>query len=206
MLKITPHFYRHHLSAMLALSLLFSVVAVAIAADGENLYNQKCASCHGAAGASVIPTQPILSGQHAEYLAAQLRHFRDGQRKNPIMSPMAIGLSDADIDAIASYLSQQKPVIAGGSDADQAKQGELIYRLGVAEDAIPACTACHTPTGAGIAPHYPRLSGQYTQYTIDSLKAYRDGTRPSVEMNAIAAKLTDEQITQLAEYISGLAE
>jgi len=62
-----------------------------------------CASCHGAAGVSNNPLWPNLAGQQAQYLAKQLRSFRDGDRSDPLMSPMAKPLSDEDIENLAAY-------------------------------------------------------------------------------------------------------
>ncbi len=62
-----------------------------------------CAACHGANGISVIPDYPNLAGQKVRYLEASIKAYRDGERKNAIMSPMASGLSDADIANIAAF-------------------------------------------------------------------------------------------------------
>ena len=177
-------------------------------AAGKALYDAQCTVCHGVAGASVLPTQPILSAQHADYLVHSLTQFREGERVNPVMSPMATNLSDADIRNIAHYLADQPPVVAGATDEALAKAGEALYRIGDIEREIPACTACHLPTGEGVTPHYPRLSGQYADYIASSLREYAAGTRKSVSagvMNTIAARLSEEEITQLAAYLSGLA-
>ena len=62
-----------------------------------------CAACHGANGISVIPDYPNLAGQKVRYLEASIKAYRDGERKNAIMSAMASGLSDADIANIAAF-------------------------------------------------------------------------------------------------------
>lgn len=64
-----------------------------------------CAACHGANGISVIPDYPNLAGQKVKYLESSIKAYRDGERKNPIMSPMASGLTDADIANIAAYFA-----------------------------------------------------------------------------------------------------
>ncbi len=195
---------------------LFSAVAMAQetplvegdASAGREIYEAQCMVCHGAAGGSVIPTQPILAGQFAEYTAAQIKAFRDGVRKNAVMAPLAAGLTDAQIADIATFLAAQKPVIAGAADLELARSGEKLYRGGDLAAGIPACAACHGPAGGGIAPHYPRISGQYAEYTASSLREYASGARsggPGGAMNDIAAKLSEEQINALAAYISGLA-
>ena len=67
-----------------------------------------CAVCHGANGLSTLPDAPHLVGQPATYLAAQLRAFRSGARRNEVMAVVAKGLADADIDDLAAWYSSQK--------------------------------------------------------------------------------------------------
>ena len=67
-----------------------------------------CAGCHGAAGMSSNPMWPNLAGQKDAYLVKQMKAFRDGQRNDPMMSPMAKPLSDADIDNLAAFYSSLK--------------------------------------------------------------------------------------------------
>ena len=62
-----------------------------------------CIACHGAAGVSNNDLWPNLAGQKAGYLVKQMKAFRDGERKDPVMAPMAAPLSDADIDNLAAY-------------------------------------------------------------------------------------------------------
>ncbi|WP_261373308.1 c-type cytochrome [Rheinheimera sediminis] len=64
-----------------------------------------CAACHGAEGVSVIPDYPNLAGQKVKYLESSIKAYRDGQRKHAVMSPMAAGLSDADILDLAAYFA-----------------------------------------------------------------------------------------------------
>ena len=180
-------------------------LANADAKVGKTLYEKQCMTCHGPAGASVVPTQPILSGQHAEVLVSALREYRGKIRNNAVMIPMAANLSDIDIVNLAAYLSAQTPVVAGAADMELAKSAEKLYRGGVLADGIPACAACHGVTGGGLPPYYPLISGQYAQYTAAALRDYASGKRQNDIMNAIAAKLSEEQIDALAAYISGLA-
>lgn len=67
-----------------------------------------CSACHGAAGISAIPMYPNLAGQKEAYLAQQLKNFRSGERKNAVMGPMAMALSDDDIANISAYYSSLK--------------------------------------------------------------------------------------------------
>lgn len=68
-----------------------------------------CAACHGTNGISLIPMYPNLAGQKEQYLASSLKAFRDGQRKNMIMAPMAANLSDDDIANLAAYYAKLDP-------------------------------------------------------------------------------------------------
>lgn len=89
--------------------LLASIAQAANPAVGQQKYEATCAACHGTQGISIAPIYPNLAGQKEEYLAAQMKAFRDGTRQNPIMQPMAKGLSDTDIANIAAFVSRLKP-------------------------------------------------------------------------------------------------
>lgn len=78
-------------------------------AAGKAKYDQNCAVCHGERGISVAPIYPNVAGQKEPYLVEQLKAFRDGQRPNDIMAPMAKGLSNIDIAHLSAYLSQLRP-------------------------------------------------------------------------------------------------
>ena len=67
-----------------------------------------CAACHGQNGISVSPPWPTLAGQHEEYLVHALNQYRDGSRKDPVMSPMAAPLTDEDVKILAKYFSSLK--------------------------------------------------------------------------------------------------
>ncbi len=123
------------------------------------------------------------------------------------MSPMAANLSEIDMKEIAAYFSQQSPKINFTSLPDTIAAGK-IYRGGDKSKGIPACMACHGPNGAGNpAAKYPSLRGQHADYTENQLLSYRDRTRDTDQqmmMRSIAAKLSDEEITQLSKYVSAL--
>ena len=96
----------------LALALAATVVmsAPALAADAEagKAKSAMCAACHGANGISAVPMYPNLAGQKEVYLAKQLKDFKSGMRKDPVMSGMAMPLSDADVANIAAYYASLK--------------------------------------------------------------------------------------------------
>jgi cytochrome c553 len=170
-----------------------------------------CAACHGADGNGVgNPDWPKLAGQAPEYLAKQLRDFKSGARKdlimNGTMNGMAAGLSEQDIRDIAAYYASQplKPGVA--RDAELVKLGERIYRGGIAERRVPACMSCHGPSGHGIPPKFPRLSGQNAGYTEKQMLFFKAGTRRNDDgvMTPIAFELSEREIKAIADYTAGL--
>ena len=173
--------------------------------QGGAKFGAVCAACHGADGNSTIATNPKLAQQHPEYLVKQLQDFKSGKRASAIMKPFASQLSDADMKNIAYWAASQKAKPGFAKDKELAAMGERIYRGGVADRQIAACTGCHGPTGAGVPSQYPRLSGQQADYAEAQLKAFRDGARKnSLPMAQVAAKLNDREIHALADYIAGL--
>ena len=173
-------------------------------AAGEALYGKTCLSCHGPAGASKIPAQPILAAQHPAYTFSQLQAYKSGERQNAVMLGMSANLTEQDMTDLAVYLGGQEPVLAGAVDETLVEQGRLLYRGGVPETGAPACLGCHGPAGKGIPPDYPRVGGQYAEYLTTTLLDYQSGARVHDVMNTIASRLSEDQIKALSEYISGL--
>lgn len=166
-----------------------------------------CAACHAIDGNSVITANPKLAGQHAEYLYKQLTNFKSGERANAVMSGMAAMLSDADMHAVAEYFSKQTLNLGQAKTNGAGSLGEKIYRAGIQANGVPACAACHGPAGDGLPVKYPRLGGQHTEYVLNQLKQFRLGVRANDEakvMRTIAAKLTDQEMEAVADYIQGL--
>jgi cytochrome c553 len=164
-----------------------------------------CQACHAADGTRGLSANPILQGQHPEYLLKQLREFKAGKRVNPIMQGMVAALSDDDMKGLAAFYGGKKPVAGASQNKDTIALGEKIYRGGVADRHIPACAGCHSPNGAGIPAQYPRLSGQHPEYTEAQLNTFRSGERANnAEMVTIAGKMNDKEIKALADYLAGL--
>lgn len=173
-----------------------------------------CGACHGADGNSPAPTFPKLAGQGERYLVKQIHDIKSGARPVPAMAGQTDSLSEQDIADIAAYYAGQKGSV-NQAKKDLVARGEAIYRGGVREKGVPACAACHSPTGAGNAPAgFPKLGGQHADYVTTQLKAYRaaadgdaagranDGdTKP---MRGVAARMSDAEIAAVASYISGL--
>lgn len=166
-----------------------------------------CVACHGVGGNSANPEWPNLAGQHEQYIAKQLRAFKAGARQNPLMSPMAMTLSDQDVEDVAAYFAAQALT---GLEANPAliPLGQRLYRGGDPRTGLPACGSCHGPSGSGNpAAAYPSIKGQYATYLAAQLRAYRAGTRktdPNQMMRNVASTMSDEQIDAVASYVQGL--
>ena len=174
-------------------------------AKGQATVTAVCGACHTADGSRGAPANPILQGQHADYLVKQLTEFKAGKRANAIMSGMAAALTPEDMVNIAAFYNRKPPVTGAARNKDTVALGEKIYRGGIAKKAVPACAGCHSPNGAGIPVQYPRLAGQHADYTKAQLTAFRQGERTNnAQMAAISANLSDKEIEALADYIAGL--
>ncbi len=182
------------------------------AAKAQQVVTSVCAACHAADGNSAIPANPVLAAQHPEYTFKQLMNFKSqggksAERANGVMAGMVANLSADDMKNIAVYFAGQKAKPRAARDEKLVKQGEAIYRGGIAAKGVPACAACHAPNGAGMPAQFPRVAGQHTDYTVAQLKAFRAGLRandPAQMMRGAAAKMTDQEIAAVAEYIAGL--
>jgi cytochrome c553 len=174
-------------------------------AKGQATSTNVCAACHTADGSRGSPANPILQGQHPEYLAKQLAEFKAGKRANAIMQGMSATLSEADMKNVAAYYSSKEAKPGFAKNKDLVALGEKIYRGGIADRNVPACSACHSPSGAGIPAQYPRLAGQHADYTEAQLVAFRGGVRKnSLQMTGVAAKMNDKEIKAVSDYIAGL--
>lgn len=166
-----------------------------------------CAQCHGADGNGVgNPAWPKLAGQIPEYLAKELSDFKSGARKDPLMSGMAAPLSEQDIKDLAAYYAEQKIKPGSAQTPELARQGARVYRGGNAKTGVSACMSCHGPSGHGIPPRFPRVSGQTAAYTEQELRAFKSGERAndSEVMTRIAFRMSETEIKAVAEYMAGL--
>jgi cytochrome c553 len=134
-------------------------------ARGQTISNQVCAACHTADGTRGSPANPIIAGQHVEYLAKQIGEFKSGKRDNPVMKGFASTLSDADVRDVTAFYAGKQARPGFAKNKELVVLGERIYRGGIADKKVPACSGCHSPNGAGIPAQYPRLGGQHADYT-----------------------------------------
>ena len=174
-------------------------------ARGQQIVSTVCVACHGLDGASPIAANPNIGGMPEQYIAKQLALFQSGVRKNPIMQGMAATLKPEDMQAVGVYYFAQRPkTSAVARNASDAGKGQKIYRAGIPEAKIPACAGCHGAAGAGIPALYPRVAGQWQDYTLASLKAFASGERKNTQMNAITARMREADMQAAAEYIAGM--
>jgi cytochrome c553 len=175
--------------------------------DAAAIVTTVCAACHNADGNSVLTVNPRLAGQHPEYIAKQLNNFKSGERVNAVMAAMAATLSADDVTKLAAYFASQKPKSGKAKENGAGSAGEKIYKGGIADGGVAACAGCHGPTGAGIPVQFPRIGGQHADYVMAQLKAFRSGERandPAKMMRMVAAKMSDQDIAAVADYIQGL--
>lgn len=177
-------------------------------AKGQKIAAQVCVACHGADGNSSAPANPHLAGQHAEYIAKQLRDYKaNKERKNPVMMGMATPLTPEDMRDVAAYYSIQKPKPGAAKDKELVVLGQKLYRGGNPATGVPACASCHGPNGSGIPAQYPRLAGQFAEYTAAQLRLFRSEERANDlnrMMRGAAARMTDREILAVSEYLAGL--
>jgi cytochrome c553 len=180
-------------------------------AKGQQIASQACAACHGADGNSTSPANPKLAGQHADYVYKQLVNFvpkegaKEAERANAVMMGFAMQLSDEDRRNLAAFYASQAKKPSAAKSKESVELGQSIYRAGIPGKQVPSCAGCHGPTGAGIPAQYPRLSGQWAEYTESQLVQFRGGQRKNgAQMTAIAARMSDAEIKAVADYVAGL--
>jgi cytochrome c553 len=214
-----------------SLTLAFSSASGILHAEGDISAGKEkaasCISCHGDNGNSMVSSFPKLAQQHGSYLVKQLHAFKDGTRKDPMMSSMALGLTDEDMIDIAAYYAAQKisanelPVLNDDDEDENPSgkktkgagdiqaiiaQGSDLYRNGDLSREVSACIACHGPFGDGNKPAaYPLLKSQHADYLIKALTDFKSDARsnnPENIMHMIARKMTTEEIKAVAYRIS----
>jgi cytochrome c553 len=174
-------------------------------ARGKQIAGAVCVACHGLDGMSAIPANPNIAGMPAQYIAKQLEHFKSGVRKNAVMAGMSANLSPGDMAALGEYYFDQQPKVnAVARDKALAERGQKVYRAGIAEAKVPACAGCHGGAGAGIPALYPRLAGQWPDYTYEQLQHYVSGARKHPMMTSVAQRMKESDLRAVAEYVAGM--
>lgn len=205
--------FRLHVSMkIVSLSALLAVSCVVQAAGDPVAGKEKaaiCGACHGADGNSTVPTFPRLAGQSEEYLVKQLKEFKGGIRKDPIMSSQAAAINEADIPNLGAYFCQKHVAITESSNKELFARGQKLFMGGNTVAGVPACASCHGPSGVGNpAAHFPALAGQHASYITTQLQRFKSGERandPNRMMQDSVAHISGEEIKAVAEFIAHLA-
>lgn len=195
------------LATILMAATSLTATAQGDAAAGEGKV-QVCAACHGADGNSELGSNPKLAGQGERYTLKQLRDIKSGAREVALMTGLLDNMDDQDLMDIAAFYASQE-ITLQGADPELVPLGEQIYRAGITDLGVAACSACHSPTGSGIAQAgFPALGGQHAEYIETQMKAFRSGARDNdgdaAPMRIVSERLTDAEIEALASYVSGL--
>jgi cytochrome c553 len=214
-------------SKLLSIAVItFSLSGLSLASGNEHVSDPEagktlsasCAGCHGSDGNSPAPSFPKIAGLGENYLYKQLKDIQSDSRPIAQMAGQLDGKSDQDLRDLAAYFNSQTLQLAGakemkvkvnsGLDQDAIKLGARVFRAGNHEVGTPSCIGCHSPRGLGNDPAgFPRLSGQYAEYTAQQLRAFRAGERTndaSKIMRSVAEHMTDAEIDAVANFISGL--
>lgn len=187
-----------------AITAMLAMAAVCMTAHAQDIEAGKkkaeaCVACHGANGNSPSGMFPTLAGQNDRYIYLQLRDYKEGRRKNPMMSAVAAGLEKQDMKDIAAYFSQQKQDRTGF----KAEPARITAGAKKAEESL--CAMCHLGGMKG-QNEVPRLAGQHPDYILTQLKAFkaRERTNDAGNMTSIAQTLSEEDMNNLAHWISDL--
>ena len=211
--------YKKSLAFALTALLSGQIHAETSHADSVSAGKQKtasCVSCHGEHGNSTMPMFPKLAQQNSAYIVNQLKAFKDGTRKDPMMATIATSLTENDMTDIAHYYEAQKESPEPEETFDSieerteheelVKQGGDLYRNGDLKREVSACIACHGPFGEGNNPAgFPQLRSQHKSYLIKALTDFKAGNRSNNNenmMHMIAVKMTDAEIKAVAARIS----
>lgn len=196
--------------AALVTLLLSCWVPAGFAADAERGKSliTACTACHGEDGNSIAGSFPSIAGQGERYLLKQLRDIKSGERAAPLMAGQLDSFDDNDLVDMAAYYASQTAK-GGAAKPELVSQGETIYRAGISRKSIAACSSCHGPDGSGNdSAIFPSLSGQWPQYTVEQLKAFRSEQRKNdgdaKMMRSITLDMSDVEMEAVASFLYGL--
>lgn len=188
------------------------------AVKGRSIFSARCSGCHGAEGEGTLQEKvtlgasgiyPRLAGQNQIYILRQLNSFAGNWRDNAQMQPMAASLSPKDRLDVATYIETLAPGYTARDEvsADLVAQGHRIAQIGLADQGVTRCSACHGASGTGAGANFPWLAGQNADYLAQQLRNWRDGHRRNSWrglMRPVAQGLTEGQINAVAAYYSQL--
>lgn len=196
----------------LVFTIVFAAITMPTLADGDPTRGKEltstCVACHSEDGNSPAGSFPSIAGQQPKYLLKQMQDIQSGERAAPLMTGILDNMTEQDLKDLAAFYGEQTAK-GGAAKPELAEQGEAIYLAGVPRKGIAACTACHLPNGGGNnSAKFPALAGQWPEYTIAQLKAFRAGERQNDGdgrmMRIVAMDLSDGEIEAVANYLYGL--
>ncbi len=195
-------------------------------ANGKKIFTEgkgtvpACNSCHGPEGLGDDNMgTPRIAGQFYTFLHKQLEDFASDKRTDTtmfIMNANAKGLTEQDRKDVATYLaslrkkgdtktSNLEELKAAGITVGETHKGKSLVYWGGNDKGIPACYSCHGFNGMGAPPIFPMIGQQRYVYLVNQLKKWRDGSRandPKGAMQAVARKMSDEDINNAAAYLT----
>ena len=202
-------------TALLALGVLAAAAGAARADEidpatqraAERIAVGTCATCHGRRGYSTAPKFPVLAGQRANYLLAQMQAFKAQTRGDPdalgYMWGMAAPLDDTLMAALADYYSRQPARSGTRGDTALIGRGMQLYQQGDSAAGIPPCAACHGAAGEG-TDMFPRLAGQHVEYLLKQLRSFQSNLRNVAIMHGVAQGLRSSDMLAVATYLQSL--
>ena len=190
------------MKTILALATLVALLPTIASAQDAAAGKEKaavCGACHNPDGNATVAQNPILAGQTARYIYLQLRDFKEGRRKDPLMSPMAANLSKKDMLDLGAYFSAQKQ----SSQNSKGDPSLIAHGKEVADAAI--CTMCHLGGFSG-QNEIPKTGGQHYEYVLKQLQDFKAKrrTNDAGNMTAVLRTIPDEDLKALAAYVASL--
>ena len=187
---------------LLALATLLALMPAGAFAQDAAAGKEKaavCGACHGVNGNSTIPQNPILAGQTARYIYLQLRDFKEGRRKDPLMSPMAANLSKKDMLDLGAWFAAQK------ATNQNSKGASSLVAKGKAVADAAICTMCHLGGFSG-QNEIPKTGGQHYEYVLKQLNDFKAKrrTNDAGNMTAVLRTIADEDLEAVAAYVASL--
>lgn len=188
---------------------ILTIVASAVparAGEGNSPGVRNCTWCHGTAGQGYM-VAPRLAGQRPQYIANQIRSFREHRRDNPFSKQYMWGavaaLGPYAARDLATYFATIAPKPANDGNRDLAARGKTIYLDGIPEANIVSCYVCHGPNAEGVR-DIPRLGGLAYFYLKGRLEQWNQGYHSGIAspMPMVASHLGPDEIEALASYLS----
>ena len=190
---------KHAFAALLVVAAIAPGLARAGADEGKALAAEVCSACHGADGNSPAPIYPNLAGQSQRYIYLQLKDFKEGRRKNELMSPQAANLTKQQMNDLGFWFASQKAKSTGfKADGVKVTEGKKV-----ADNAL--CPMCHLGGFSG-QNEIPRVAGQHYDYILKQLMdfKYKRRTNDAGNMQSVVRTLSDEDLDRLANYAASL--